>query len=167
MTNTMDAWLAGATATMNVTYTQANAAGGAVVCEISPGTGNEFILSTVKAINSGTNGIIILLEGAAGGTNMITLDNVASGAGTSVNLGPGTFSNTLTTANLAGLGYPFIVSGSQALRVQQSAAGAQNDTFQVLINIRCKGAVPTVIHSNSVNPANVSVTAGAESFAVI
>lgn len=171
MTNTMDAWLAGATAQMSVTYTQANAAGGAVKCEISPLAGNEFIILGFRGINSGTNGFSANLESATGATtaNQISIGNVASGAGTVMNMGIGSVSTTaFSTSNVgSGISFPLLVSGTQALSLNQIGAGAQNDTVSWFVIIRVKGALPTVTHANSTNPANVSVTAGAESFAVV
>lgn len=163
-------WPDGITATMNVTLTQANAAGGAIVVEISPGAGNEFILLDIRAANSGTNGLVVRKETAVAGTSIVPILSVASGAGTSANGAVGLVSTVFTSNAAVGIGWPCIVSGTQALLVAQTGAGAQNDTFQVLINIRVRGSDTTgmtVTKANSTNPANVSVTAGALSFSTL
>lgn len=169
MGETYETWPAGATATMNVTYKQGNAAGGAVVCEITPGFGQEFIILAGQAVCSGTNGISIAIETAAGGTNISKLNtDIASGAGTSLNFGSGV-SNTQAKASGQGAGdFLMMVSGLQALVIKQTGAGAQNDTFSIRINVRIRfESIPTVIHSNSTNPGDVTVTAGSEIFTVV
>lgn len=157
-------WLFGSQAQMNVTYTQANAAGGAVVCEISAGAGSEFIVLRGRFINSGTNGIQVVSESGVAGTVDCRILTVASAAGTIGSITTGSVSTAQTSDAGMGLGYPFIVSGGQAFRIQQSAAGAQNDTFQIILVIRVRGDRPTVTHANSTNPANVTATAGVEGF---
>ena len=155
-----------AVATMDVTYQQANVGGGAVVVEIVPGAGSAFEVLRGRAINSGTNTISVETRTAAGGVPAPVHYNIASGAGTTLYFGKGKVNTAETTASSAGLGDGLTV-GTEAFTVRQTGAGAQNDTFRVLITIRVKGALPTVSKANSTNPADVTVTAGAASFAFV
>jgi len=154
-------------AVMDVTYTQANVAGGAIVVEIVPGSGNAFMSPDGGIINSGTNGISYRLFTVAGGTAIKALNsNLASGAGTVLYVG--TSAGTATKSSGQGSGdLGQVVAGTQALRIEQTVAGAQNDTFRILLTIRVKGGLPTVSKANSTNQADVTVTSGSAAFTFI
>ena len=156
-----------AIAQMDVTLQQANVAGGAIEVEITAGAGSSFELLSHRATNSGTNTIeSILLTGTAGAT-MVYTGSVASGAGTIQNMNVSLGSTTFTNNSLTGIGNGFVVAGTQVYRIRQTGAGAQNDTFRVIVRIRVKGALPTASKATSTNQADVTVTAGALSFAFV
>jgi len=152
---------------MNVTLDQANVAGGAVVVEIVPGAGNAFQVLEARATNSGTNTVFMGLFTAALGTRITDFVQVGSGAGTNGAM-PQFPALHATSTTIAGSGgYPVSVYGTQALNIRQTGAGAQGDNFDVLVLIRVRGALPTVTFANSTNPGDVTVVAGALSFAFI
>src|SRR3990172_3457934 len=157
-----------AVATMDATWTQANVAGGAVVVEIVPGAGSSMDVLRVRAVNSGTNTLRMAAFTAAAGGEVNRYIDVASGAATNAAFPrlPGTAqtsSSAQADANVAGVR----ISGTQAFRVSQTGAGAQNDTIQILMEIRVRGALPTVSKANSTNQADVTVTAGAAGVAFV
>ena len=157
-----------AVATMDATWTQANVAGGAVVVEIVPGAGSSMDVLRVRAVNSGTNTLRMGAFTAAAGGEVNRYIDVASGAATNAAFPrlqgtAQTSSSAQADANVAGVR----ISGTQAFRVSQTGAGAQNDTIQILMEIRVRGALPTVSKANSTNQADVTVTAGAASFAFV
>ena len=155
-----------AIATMDATWTQANVAGGAVVIEIVPGAGSSLEVLGGRVVNSGTNSIIAETRSAAGGLGMPIHYSIASGAGTVLHFSRGKV-NTSETAGASGALGDGVVAGTQAFTIRQAGAGAQNDTLRILMTIRVKGALPTVSKANSTNQADVTVTAGAASFAFI
>lgn len=158
--------LADTVAQMNATWTQANAAGGAVKIEVQPGAGSSFEVLSSKSLNSGTNTIEHAIETALNGTLVATYVAIGSAAGVVGSL-PQSTTNSSSSSRLVASLRPPLVAGTQAWEIFQGAAGAQNDTLQILMLIRVKGALPTVSKANSTNQADVSVTAGAASFAFI
>jgi len=155
-----------AVAQMNVTYQQGNAAGGAIKVEVSPGAGSSFTVLSAKALNSGTNTLELATETAAGGTLLATYVAIGSAAALVGSL-PQSTTNSSSSSRLAASLTPPVVTGTQAFEIFQSAAGLQNDTLQVLMMIRVKGALPSVSKANSTNQADVTVSAGAASFAFV
>ena len=154
-------------ASMDATWTQANVAGGAVVVEIVSGVGSALEVIGGRVINSGTNTILVETRTAAGGTGAPIHHSVASGAATTIHIGTGHLGTGEVTGSTAGTGDRCIVSGTEAYTCRQSGAGAQNDTFRVILRIRVKGALPSVSKANSSNQADVTVTSGAASFAFV
>ena len=154
-----------AIAQMDVTYTQGNAAGGAVVVDIISSAGSAFEVLYGFVTNSGTNAIQIFPATSAEVRLGSVWKNVASGAATKAG-----FPSVLPSATASdGDGTPnlMLIVGTDELVIQQTGAGAQNDTFRISINIRVKGALPTVSKARSTNQADVTVTSGAASFAFI
>lgn len=145
---------------LNVTYQQANAAGGAIVVDVNPASGNEISIEYGQAVNSGTNGI----QGAvidSGNADITILFAVASGVATLHRWGPGDVDTSVTgTGNAAGTGYPFTVRGTDSFTVRQTGAGALNDTMQIVARFRTIGDLPVLSKARSTNAANVSVSAG-------
>jgi len=158
-----------ALASMSATWQQANAAGGLVRIDIVPGAGSAFQVVWARATNSGTNTLIIQTQTATGAGELVPLlASIASGAATVATV-PQTNSQAATSSSLMDSTDPSArtVSGTQSFVVRQTGAGAQNDTLQLIMLIRVKGALPTVSKANSTNEADVTVSAGAASFAFI
>ena len=149
---------------MDVTYTQANAAGGAVKVDILPGAGSSYEIMLARITNSGTNGIIAAAKDTSA-VEIARFKNVSSGAATTANL-PLTGTDVTSSAASATSEGRWI-AGTDTLSIEQTAAGAQNDTLRITIRIRVKGALPTVSKARSTNAADVSATAGAASFAFV
>ena len=155
-----------AVAFMDVTYTQANVGGGAVVVEITPGAGSSFDILDGRAVNSGTNTVRFAKYTAAGGTEIVRYVDVASGATTTGAMPRDAVGYSANTAAVISV-LPPTIPGTQTARVSQTGAGGQNDTFRILITILVKGALPTVSKANSTNQADVTVTSGAATFAFV
>lgn len=156
-------------AQMDVTLTQANVAGGAIVVEVEPGAGSSYELVALRAKNSGTNDSGCAYEQAAGAnTPLVLLGYVGTAVTASLNMSVGSISTTApnTSGAQAGLGHPLRVEPGQALRIYESGAGLQNDTYRITMMVRVRGHLPTVRHDHSTNPADVSPTAGGEGFTV-
>ena len=158
-----------AVAFMDATWTQANVAGGAVRVDIVPGAGSSITALYAGATNSGTNAILSrVMTALASGAEVVRLQSIGSGAGTIAFLAAGAAGTNSTNTSQGGFGPGGLpVAGTQTLQIGQTGAGAQNDTFRLLITVRVKGALPTVSKANSTNQADVTVTAGAASFAFI
>ena len=162
-----DLELGEAVALMDVTYTQANVAGGAIVVEIVPGSGNAFIVTASKVTNSGTNTLRQEIESGLAGASMNRYSELASGAGNISSVPQSAANGASSGALTASIPTPALVPGTLAWKIYHTGAGAQNDTLRVQMLIRVKGALPTVSKANSTNQADVSVTAGAASFAFV
>ena len=92
---------------------------------------------------------------------------LASGAGNISSVPQSAANGASSGALTASIPTPALVPGTLAWKIYHTGAGAQNDTLRVQMLIRVKGALPTVSKANSTNQADVSVTAGAASFAFV
>lgn len=153
-------------AAFDVTFTQANAAGGAIIVDIANALSSRFVVLEFEAINSGTNAIQTNVTDSA---NKVvgSFGNIASGAGTVQNWPTG--STVTSTAAVSPSNDPrfLIIAGTDRLTVQQTGAGAQNDTFRLTCRLLVYGAVPTLSVTRSTNAGNVSATAGSATVLVI
>ena len=138
--------------------TQANAAGGAVVIDITPAAGQTIRLISLVATNSGTNDMVV---------ETVDEDNarsgyfgaVASAAAVKINLptigaAGSSSSNLATSENLR-------IPVGEKLVVKQSGAGAQNDTLTVAVVLELigNGTEPTWSKARSTNEADVTLAA--------
>jgi hypothetical protein len=133
--------------------TQANAAGGAIALDITPGAGNfiELIVGHVK--NSGTNGINGYVYDSANNT-VTNFAYANSGAGTSQNY-PSIGSSAGASGNFSN-SVGLRVYGTDKFSILQAGAGAQNDTLTIAIRCYCKSA-PTISKARSTNAADVTL----------
>ena len=165
MTTTQDTWPAGATAILNVTLQQANAAGGAIVVDLPAGAANEYILIDLRAVNSGTNGLAFEHQ-TTGAVVIGPLASIASGAGTDGRI-PSIGSAASASGNLID-SRALLVSGTDRITARQTAAGAVNDTLQVIARFRVKNSTPPdADFSRSTNAVNVTATAGSVVWTVL
>ena len=151
-------------ASMDATFTQANVAGGSILVDVSSGAGSAFQLLALYAVNSGTNGLQVRRTDAA---NTVGPYYQAMGSAAGTNTSLPIASTTIGSSGNNAASLNVLTYGTDKLTVAQTVAGAQNDTFRVLMLIRVKGALPTVTKARSTNQADVTVTAGAASFAFI
>lgn len=145
-------------------YTQANAAGGAIVVDFTAGEGNTMIIMHSIGINSGTNGIKISRIDEDN-TESALLNDIASAAATSGSVPRGfesvaaqPISSTLIdstdplTRTFSGV--------SDKFTVRQTVAGAANDTFTIDIRALVRhGVLPARTKARSTNQADVTETA--------
>jgi len=135
--------------------TQANAAGGAVIIDISPGAGNYLELIDAFVSNSGTNSVNVAVRDSSNNTVSIHA-TVASGAATATYL-PSIGANAASSGAIAS-SVGLKVFGADKLSLYQAGAGAQNDTLTV--NIRAfvrSDTAPTVSKARSTNQADVTI----------
>lgn len=140
--------------------TQANAAGGAIKADFTPGQagtrGSMYRLLSLAGTNSGTNGLEIYHRDEDNNT-VRQLAGVASAAGVNVAI-PQTTSLAQTSTLISdSSGQPILVSGNDYLSVEQTAAGAQNDTLTVMARFLLRGRPPLVTKARSTNAANVTI----------
>jgi len=143
-------------------YTQANAAGGAIVVDFTAGAGNTMILMHSKGINSGTNGLEIVRVDEDN-NDSITLADVISAAGVT---GTAPLARTQATATTSS---PLIdvtdwltrifAGGQEKLTVRQDGAGIANDTLTVDVRFLVRHGVGARDKSRSTNAADVTETA--------
>lgn len=140
--------------------TQANAGGGAVIVDISPPTGQAYILQAVRGANSGTNGLVCVLADEDFAT-ILTLAEIGSAAGVKFNL-PSPGASASSTGNIAN-SYGLIISKGQYLRIYQTGAGAQNDTLTVSLYLEPlnpgASTTPTYSVAASTNAGDVTLAA--------
>ena len=138
--------------------TQANAAGGAVIIDITPAAGQAMRIVELYAINSGTNSLYfdVADEDNAYGARFAA---VGSAAGTQARA-PNVGTSGAATDNLTGSA-DFIVPAGKKLVIRQLGAGAQNDTLTVAVVFELIGnpAVPTWAKDRSTNEADVTLAA--------
>lgn len=140
--------------------TQANIAGGAIVLDLVPALGDEFIPLWVEAVNSGTNTLQI---GELDEDNNIHLMvAVASAAASSASIPRASQSDSADSAR-TGYPYPIPIRGhasgavSHGLTIRQTGAGAQNDTLTIQVRGLVKGRAPSVGKDRSTNQADVTI----------
>lgn len=136
--------------------TQSNAAGGAIIVDISPATGQTFELIDLRVANSGNNTLSIYKVDednadaapyggvGAAATNVLSLPSFGSVASNS--------------GNLIDSRGARIVQG-QKLTCRQANAGAQNDTMTIAVTLKLTGskATPTWSKARSTNEADVAL----------
>lgn len=138
--------------------TQANAAGGAIILDITPPTGQAYRLVALRAVNSGTNTITITLNDEDNATTA-ALAEIASAAGTKCHL-PSIGAAATATGNTIN-SQDLIISKGQSLSVYQTGAGVQNDTLTVgfvfeVLNPYASTA-PTWSKARSTNQGDVTI----------
>lgn len=138
-------------------YTQANGAGGAIVVDVAPARGQTMIIMHAYGINSGTNALQMLRNDEDDATSTMYLD-VASAATT----------EGAIPQNLAGSGTDGrridstpqetrFFRGDDQFTVQQTGAGAQNDTLTIDLRAFLSGpAIPARSVLRSTNPGDVT-----------
>ena len=138
--------------------TQANAAGGAVVIDISPAAGQAFRVVAVYGKNSGTNVIQcrVLDEDNAANTYLAYLGSAAANY---FHL-PFSGSTTTSSGNI-GSSQGLMVCPGQKLEISQTGAGAQNDTLTVAVTLELIGSAtePTWSVARSTNAGDVTLAA--------
>jgi len=135
--------------------TQANAAGGAIVFDITPGDGNYLELIAARPVNSGTNTLLVQVLDSAN-NNLGLLGTLGSAAGLQMHL-PSIGANANATANVMN-STGLRVLGTDKLVFLQGAAGLQNDTLTVSIRAYVRSSTaPTVSKARSTNAADVTI----------
>jgi len=142
-------------------YTQANAAGGAIVVDFTAGAGNTMILMHAKGINSGTNGLLIVRVDEDN-NDSITLANVVSAAA-ATGTTPTSRAQTTTTASGTTIDVTdwltrLFAGGQEKLTVRQDGAGIANDTLTVDVRFLVRHGVGARDKSRSTNAADVTET---------
>lgn len=140
------------------TSTQANAGGGKMLIDISFATGQAAILRSAYTANSGTNTLNNLILDEDNNT-VCYLGGAASAAGTS-NSYPSVGTVTDATGNKMN-STDLLISPAQVISMQQTGAGAQNDTLRVYLNLELFGnyTTPTWSKARSTNQADVTIAA--------
>lgn len=134
--------------------TQTNVGGGAIKADVDVVQGSEFILHHLRANNSGTNTLDVLLYDED--DNLICkYADIASGASTQVYL-PQSGTNGAATTNTPADSTWVHVRGDNYLAIEQSAAGAQDDTMTFAIGAYISGVIPTVAVDRSTNSGDVT-----------
>jgi hypothetical protein len=154
-------------ATFNVALKQSNVAGGAIVIDITPGTGNVMVVADGRVLVSiGTNAFLLLKSSVSGS---VYYGSVPSTSGAAMSFPAMAVSTTQTGTTAAALSsqQTMIFYGTDSLTVQESLAGAQNDQLQLSVRCLIKGGLPTVSFARSTNPADVSVIGGSLTFVVV
>ena len=138
-----------------IIFTQTNAAGGAIVADYSVATGQIARLVSLRALNSGNNGISV---------DLVDEDNAAScryaligaGAATLCHL-PSIGQSATATGAIASSEYLLTPPGAK-LSIYQSAAGAQNDTLTIALTLELWNlpTEPTISKARSTNAADVT-----------
>ncbi len=136
---------------------QANAAGGAIVLDVSPDPGDTMIVMWARGVNSGTNTLQILRVDEDNNQGPF-LSSIGSGAGTVATMPRGF--TTLTTSDFIDSTdlHSRTFRGDDRFTIQQTGAGAQNDTL--VIDLRAylsSSSIPTVAKGRSTNQANVTI----------
>jgi len=137
--------------------TQANAAGGAVIVDISVAAGQVARVVSVYAINSGTNSLYIDVIDEDNATDF-RCAGISSAAGVWGNApqAGSTGASSAQPGNSSGM----LLGPGQKLSIFQLGAGIQNDTLTVAITLLCSTSTePTWDKSRSTNQANVSLAA--------
>ncbi len=140
-----------------VVVTQANGAGGAIVVDLSPVAGMTMIVASFSALNSGNNGLILtsrdedvnegqrFIEIASAGQTSATIPRGIEGSASQLN----TDSIPMETR---------IYRASDRFSVQQTGAGAQNDTLTLMMRALLSSAErPLVSKGRSTNPSDVTI----------
>lgn len=135
-----------------VVATQTNAAGGAIVLDITPGAGNYMLPINGYFNNSGNNGMYARILDS-NNNNMGNIARVAAAAGTNVSV-PALGAAAATTNNTSSGLQPIYTVDK--LSIYQDGAGVQNDTLTVAIRCYCRSK-PTVSVARSTNPGDVTV----------
>lgn len=138
---------------------QANGAGGAIVLDVSPSAGNAIIVMWARGVNSGTNTLQILRTDEDNNQGPF-LSSIGSG-GATVGTIPRAFTS-LTTSDFIDstdiLARTF--RGDDRLTIQQTGAGAQNDTL--ILDLRAflsSSLLPSVAKGRSTNQGDVTIAA--------
>ena len=139
--------------------TQANAAGGAVVVDISLASGQIARIISIRGLNSGNNGISCLIVDEDNATHA-QLASISAAGGANFNLPAAVLAGAATTSSMA-QSSGFILASGQKLTIMQSAAGAQNDTMTICITLELFNlpTVPTWSKDRSTNAADVTLAA--------
>ncbi len=141
-----------------VSVAQANAGGGAIVVDFVPVAGVSMIVTFVRAENSGTNGLQILRVDEDNSVGPFYAS--VSSAATTQAVIPQSFSGATTdgvTFDSTDLFTRFFRANDK-FTVQQTGAGAQNDTL--VINLRAFLSCaerPIVTKGRSTNPSDVTI----------
>lgn len=137
-------------------FTQANAAGGAIVVDFTPGQGDAMVVLHANGLNSGTNTIQIAAYDED--NNRITVySGIASGATTRGAI-PQTVSNSATSSATIDSSDPDsrLFHGDDKFTIEQTGAGAQNNTLTINIRAKIRGRPPAISKARSTNQADVT-----------
>lgn len=138
--------------------TQANAAGGAIVVDITCAAGQMMRIESAYAANSGTNTLQMKVHD---GDNAMRayLANVGSAASNYLSI-PSPGAAASASGNLVDSKDLYVLAGEK-FTIMQGAAGAQNDTMTIAVVIELYGsaAEPTWSKARSTNEANVTLAA--------
>ena len=137
--------------------TQANAAGGAIIVDISVAAGQIAKLVSLQILNSGTNSLYCYLydEDVAESNR---LGGVGSAAGNRLEF-PSIGANANAAGNFAS-SEGLLLGPGQLLSVFQLGAGIQNDTLTVAVTLLLStNTAPTWSKARSTNEADVTLAA--------
>ncbi len=137
---------------------QANGAGGAIVLDFPPAVDDTMIITQAYAINSGTNALEMRRTDEDNNQNILYL-SVASAATVEATI-PRTFSET-GDSGFHDSTDPMtrLYRGDDIFTIQQTGAGAQNDTLIVALRAFLSSfTIPTVSKARSTNSADVTIT---------
>lgn len=145
-------------------YKQTNGAGGAIILDFTPAVGQTMVPIMGQALNSGTNTAQIRVTDED--NNLVNfLAAVASAAGTVASF-PQTNSQATASSQNIDSSRPLFIRNGDKLTLQNSGAGAQNDTLTVVLRVFISSATkPTRSVARSTNAADVDgigVTDGTE-----
>lgn len=141
--------------------TQANAAGGAVVIDITPATGQMLIVRHLTVRNSGNNSLYVEVMDEDNATHQaLAAAAAAAGLNWSMPFSPATDDNSIADGSVASSMDLRVLQG-QKLTVYQAGAGVQNDTLTVAVTIELIGinSDPTWSKARSTNESDVSLAA--------
>lgn len=137
-------------------YTQANAGGGAVVVDFTPGAGDTMILMNLEAENSGTNTLQV---------QRTDEDNNRSGRFVQVSSAAGVFATVPRGTTIAGSSATMdstlietrLFRGDDLLTVLQTGAGVADDTLTITLRaLLSSPVIPTRDLSRSTNSGDVT-----------